>query len=520
MAERPSRNLGRPGKLGEMRTDPTHADVVILGAGFGGICAAVKLLESGRRNFIILEKSATAGGTWRDNVYPGCACDLPAQLYSFSFAQHPGWTHTYASQPDILAYLQRLVARHGIEQHLRFNTPITRAIWDDSAELWRLSTTDGRHFTGRVVIAATGALHTPRMPSIDGLESFAGSVFHTGRWRHDVDLAGRRVGVIGTGASAVQVIPAIAPSVGSLTVFQRSPPWVLPRHDRMIPAWCRQAFTVLPFLQTVSRIVRYWRAESIAIGFTVKPKLMGRGQKQSARFLTSVVKNPHIRDKLTPMYTMGCKRVLLSDDFYRAFNRDNVELVTEPITAVRPAGIVTADGRERPLDVIIAATGFKPFDISADIHIEGRNGRVLADEWRSGPQAFQGVAIAGYPNLFLVMGPNTALGHNSVLFMIEAQVRYILQCLAWRDGPRVGATINTTVIEVRKDAQRDFNDRLQRKFNRSVWKSDGSVWQLPCTSWYVHESGRHHVIWPGFATSYWWAMRAPKRSDFMIGSGP
>jgi len=506
-----------------MRGNPTHSDVVILGAGFGGICAAIKLLESGRRNFIILEKSATPGGTWRDNTYPGCACDLPAQLYSFSFAQHPGWPHTYASQPDILAYLHRLASRHDIERHIRFNTVVTRAVWDGSAGLWQLSSADGRQFNGRVVIAATGALHVPKMPVIDGLESFAGSVFHTSRWRHDVDLVGRRVGVIGTGASAIQVIPAIAPVVKSLTVFQRSPPWVLPRKDRVIPAWKRKAFVWLPCLQRLSRIAHYWRAESIALGFTVKPKLMGRGQKQSARFLASVVKDRHLRDKLTPMYTMGCKRVLLSDDFYPTFNRDNVELVTEPIVAVRPAGIVTADGRERPLDVIIAATGFKPFDISASIHIEGRDGRVLAEEWRSGPQAFQGVAIAGYPNLFLLMGPNTALGHNSVLFMIEAQVRYILQCLDWIDGARADGTNlpfpNAASVEVREDVQRAFNERLQQKFDRSVWKSDGSVWQLPCTSWYVHESGRHHVIWPGFATSYWWAMQTAKRADFSVRPG-
>jgi len=515
--------LGGHGKIRIMPDHLARADVLIVGAGFGGICAAIKLVESGRRDFIILEKASTPGGTWRDNTYPGCACDVPAQLYSFSFAQHPGWPHTYASQPAILAYLHRLASRHDVERHIRFNTEVTRAVWDGSVGLWRLSTTDGRQFNGRVVIAATGALHVPKMPVIDGLESFAGSVFHTSRWRHDVDLFGRRVGVIGTGASAIQVIPAIAPAVKSLTVFQRSPPWVLPRKDRVIPAWNRQVFARLPWLQRLSRIAHYWRAESIALGFTVKPKLMGRGQKQSARFLASVVKDRQIRDKLTPMYTMGCKRVLLSDDFYPTFNRDNVELVTEPIAAVRPAGIVTADGCERPLDVIIAATGFKPFDISASIHIEGRDGRVLAEEWRSGPQAFQGVAIAGYPNLFLLMGPNTALGHNSVLFMIEAQVRFILQCLDWIDGARVdgtrGTPSNATSVEVREDVQRAFNEGLQRKFDRSVWKSDGSVWQLPCQSWYVHESGRHHVIWPGFATSYWWAMRMPKRSDFLVGSG-
>lgn len=498
-----------------MRDNAPHADVIILGAGFAGICTAIKLVESGRRNFIVLEKADTPGGTWRDNVYPGCACDVPSHLYSFSFAQHPGWTSTFAAQPEILAYLRQLVLRYGIERHIVFNSNVVRMVWDGPAALWHLSTADGRSFSAHVVIAATGALHVPTMPAISGLDSFAGPVFHTARWRRDVELAGRRVGVIGSGASAVQIIPPIAEVAENLTIFQRSPPWILPRGERPISVLSRRAFAMVPGLQRLVRAALFWQAEAIAIGFTVKPKLMGRSQKRSARFLASVVKDPDIRAKLTPMYTMGCKRVLLSDDFYPVFNRSNVTLVTEPIVAVRPTGVVTADGQERSLDVIVAATGFKPFDVSASIHIEGRDGRILADEWHSGPRAFHGVAVAGYPNLFLLMGPNSALGHNSVLFMMETQVRYILQCLSWIDRDRPTARIGTT-IEVREEAQRDFNERLQRKFDRSVWKSDGSPWQLPCTSWYMHESGLNHVIWPDFSVAYWLAMRRPKRADFAV----
>lgn len=488
-------------------------DIALVGGGFGGICAAIKLLAAGRDDFVIFEKAGSLGGTWRDNTYPGCGCDIPSQLYSYSFAQHANWSRTYASQSEILAYIKGVADRYGIERKVLFNTEIVAATWDETAKLWRLAARDGREFTARVMIAATGALHLPKVPHFVGGESFAGPTFHSARWRHDVDLTGKRVAVIGTGASAIQFVPQIAPQVAKLHLFQRSPPWVLPRHNRTTSRIAKWAFSRIPPLQRAWRSLQYWDCEAIAIGFTVRPKMMGTWQKKSDAFMRSIIKDKTLADKLMPMYTMGCKRVLISDDFYPTMTRENVELVTEPIKEVRPTGIVTADGVEHPVDAIIYATGFKPFDVAANVRIQGRGGRNLADDWRDGPEAFHGVAVAGYPNFFLLMGPNSALGHNSIIFMIETQVRYILQCLKWLDEGQQGKRLQT--IEVREEVQRAFNTALQKRFDRSVWKSDGSVWQLPCTSWYVHASGKNHVLWPGFSVSYWWAMRKPDRRHFL-----
>jgi len=488
--------------------------VAIIGGGFGGVCAAIKLLERGQHDFVLFEKATSLGGTWRDNTYPGCGCDVPSHLYSYSFAQHPGWSRTYASQTEILAYLRRVAERHGVEGKVLFDTEIVSARWDEEAGLWRLAARDGHEFAARAVISATGALHVPKVPDLNGCESFAGPAFHSARWRHDVDLTGKRVAVVGTGASAVQFVPRIAQHVANLHLFQRSPPWVLPRNDRMVSGFARWAFARLPFVQRLWRSLQYWDSEAIAIGFTVRPKMMGSWQKKSDRFMRSVIRDKAVADKLMPMYTLGCKRVLISDDFYATMNRDNVEVVTEPIREVRPTGIVTADGVERQVDVIIYATGFRPFDVTRSMRIEGRGGRNLADDWQHGPEAFRGVAVAGYPNFFLLMGPNTALGHNSIIFMIESQVHYILQCLAWLDAPAShGKRLPT--VEVRADVQRDFNAALRAKFDRSVWQITKRPWYLPCMSWYVHESGKNHVIWPGFSSSYWWAMRAPDRRHFV-----
>lgn len=498
---------------------PALARAAIVGAGFAGLCAAIKLLEARSDDFVIFEKAASLGGTWRDNTYPGCGCDIPSHLYSFSFAQHAGWSRTYASQAEILSYIKEVAKHYGIERKVLFNTDIVAATWDEAARVWRLSAQDGRQFTARAVIAATGSLHLPKVPRFEGAESFLGPAFHSARWRQDVDLTGKRVAVIGTGASAIQFVPQIAPRVTKLHLFQRSPPWVLPRNDRTISRFTKHAFTRLPLVQRMWRAIQYWNSEKIAIGFTIRPKMMGSWQKKSDVFMRSIIKDRMLADKLMPMYTMGCKRVLISDDFYPTMTRDNVELVTEPIREVRPTGIVTADGKEREVDVIIYATGFKPFNIAESVRIEGRNGRLLADDWRDGPEAFYGVAVSGYPNFFMLMGPNSALGHNSIIFMIEAQVRYILQCLDWLDEGQTERRLET--IEVREDAQRSFNSALRKHFDRSVWKSDGSVWQLPCTSWYVHESGKNHVLWPGFSVSYWWAMRKPCRRHFLADmAGP
>lgn len=493
----------------QARGEAAEIGVAILGAGFGGICMAIKLLEAGRDDVVIFEKAGDLGGTWRDNTYPGCACDIPSHLYSFSFDQSPDWSRTYAPQPEILAYIRRVAARHGVDRLIRYETPISSLEWDDDRRLWRLGTPDGRRFTARAVVSAVGGLHLPKTPDIQGLASFAGPVFHTARWRHDVELAGKRVAVIGTGASAIQVVPAIAPAVERLTVFQRSPPWVLPRNDRAVSSLRKWVFRHVPGALRLWRAMQYWRAESVGLGLVYKPKLMSIGQKQSAEFKEREIQDPELRLKLNPFYTLGCKRVLLSDDFYATMTRPNVDLVTKEIAEIRPHAVVTADGREHPCDVIVLATGFKVFDPSLGTDVRGRGGRRLADDWREGPEGYLGVAVAGYPNYFMLVGPNSGLGHNSIVFMIEAQVRYVVQCLAWIAGGRLDP------VEVRPEVQRTWNDDLAKRFERTVWRDKpGSAWQLPCRSWYVDANGRNTTLWPGMSWGYWMLTRKPDPRDY------
>lgn len=491
--------------------DGADLGVAILGAGFGGIGMAIKLAARGRDDFVILEKAADLGGTWRDNTYPGCGCDVPAQLYSYSFAQNANWTRTYARQPEILAYLRRVAADRGIDRKIAFESGVTELAWDEAAGRWRLVTADGRRFTARAVVSAVGGLHLPKTPSLTGLDSFAGPAFHSARWRHDVDLAGKRVAVIGTGASAIQLVPEIAPQVDALTVYQRSPPWVLPRHDAAVSPAARWAYGNVPGLLRLARAWHYWRAEALALGLVYKPKLMGMGQKASAAYKEREIADPDLRLKLNPFYTLGCKRMLISDDFYATMTRPNVELVTDAIREVRPGGIVAGDGRERPCDAIVFATGFDAFNATAELTIRGRGGRTLAADWADGPAGYLGVVVSGYPNLFTIMGPNSGLGHNSIIFMIEAQVRYIAQCLDWLERGRLPA------VEVRPEVQRAWNDDLQRRFRRTVWqdKPGGSPWQLPCTSWYVNAQGRNTTLWPGLSAGYWLVTRRPRLADYL-----
>jgi len=489
--------------------------IAILGAGFGGICMAIKLLQRGRRDFAILEQASELGGTWRDNTYPGCGCDVPAHLYSYSFAQNPHWTRHYARQPEILAYLRRVAAEHGVDRTIVYDTAVVEMAWDEPAGHWLLTTADGRRFTARVVVSAVGALHVPKPPALAGLDAFTGPVFHSARWRHDVDLDGRHVAVIGTGASAVQMIPEIAPRVARLTVYQRSPPWVLPRRDRPVPPLARWAYARVPGLLRLVRAWQYWRAEAIGLGLAYKPKLMGMGQKASAAFKEREITDETLRLKLNPFYTLGCKRMLISDDFYATMTRPNVELVTDSIETVRPTEIVAADGTARPCDVIVLATGFDAFNATAGMAIRGRGGRLLADDWAAGPEAYRGVTVAGYPNLFLLLGPNSGLGHNSVVFVIEAQVRYILGCLTWLERGRL------PTVEVRPEVQRTWNEALARRFRRTVWQDrpGGSPWQLPCRSWYVNAHGRNTTLWPGLSATYWLAMRRPRLADYSTTAG-
>jgi cation diffusion facilitator CzcD-associated flavoprotein CzcO len=501
-----------PGTAAESPASTAEASVAILGAGLGGICMALKLLEAGRRDFIIFERASDLGGTWRDNTYPGCSCDIPSHLYSLSFAQHAGWTRRFASQNEIIAYIRDVAHRYGVYRHVLFNTCITAMHWNDSNGSWRLVTGNGRHFTTQAVVAAVGGLHTPAFPRIDGLGDFTGPLMHSARWQHDVELSGRNVAVIGTGASSTQIVPEIAPRVGSLHLYQRTPPWVLPRNDRPYSRFERWAYAQVPGLLALSRASHYWRAESRAVGLTMRPRYLKRSQKRVYQFLRRTVTDAGMRHNLWPDYTLGCKRVILSDTFYTALNLPHVDLVTTPIDRILPDAIVAQDGTVRPTDVIICATGFRAFDLAASIEIRGRRARLLSDDWRDGPRAFRGVAVAGYPNFFMIMGPNSGLGHNSILFMIESQSAYIRQCLDWLRRGLVDR------VEVREDVQREYNAAIDRRFEQTVWRGPEFDTQKACTSWYLHESGRNTAIWPSFSATYWLLMRRAERRHFLQGA--
>ncbi len=474
--------------------------VVIVGTGFAGLGMAIRLRQSGFDDFVILEKADDVGGTWRDNTYPGCACDIPSVLYSFSFEQNRQWSRSYPEQQEIWDYLRRCTDKYGIRGHIRFGVEFLGASYDDETSRWRVDTSTGPVTTTALVLGV-GALHKPAFPNLDGLSDFTGPVFHSAQWRHDVDLTGKRVAVVGTGASAVQFLPRIAPAAGQLDLYQRTPPWVIPKGDRPISALRRRLYRI-PGAQRLARNLTFWSLDGRAAAFSGHSWLMAPAQAIARRHLRRQVPDPELRRKLTPQYAMGCKRILPSNDFYPALTRPNVDVVTDPITRVGARGVLTADGTERPADVLILGTGFQVVNGFDHLAIAGRDGRKLSDAWPDGPEAYLGITVAGFPNMFLLVGPNTGLGHNSMVFMIEAQIRYVAQCLRLLDS--AGA------LEVRPEVQERFNARAQAKLKRSVWSVGG------CRSWYIGPNGRNTSLWPGAAISYWRRTRRADPADFAL----
>ena len=463
------------------------ADIVVIGTGFAGIGMAIALKKAGIEDFVVLERARDLGGTWRDNDYPGCACDIPSMLYSFSFERNDRWSRIYPPQGEIWEYLRRCVERHRIGPHIRFDTDVRGAEYDDASATWTVRTQHGELRT-RVIVSGMGPLNRANVPDIPGLQSFAGTVFHSSAWNHGYDLRGKNVGVIGTGASSIQFVPEIAPVAGRLHVFQRTPPWVIPKPDRAVGALGRTLRRFPPYAWAVRKLI-YWILEVRAYGFTVDPKRLELAERLSLHHLARQVPGAELRAKLTPAYRLGCKRVLLSSDYYPALQRPNVELVTSEIREVQPGGVVTADGVVRPLDALVFGTGFHAADSVAPMSIVGRGGVTLDDAWRDGARAYLGISVAGFPNLFLLIGPNTGLGHNSMVFMIEAQIRYVMSALAHMRRARVPA------LDVRREVQAGFNAALQRRMARTVWASG-------CTSWYLDRSGRNTTLWPGFTFVY------------------
>jgi cation diffusion facilitator CzcD-associated flavoprotein CzcO len=466
----------------------TTVDIAIVGSGFAGLGAAIRLSQAGRHDFVVLEKADSIGGTWRDNTYPGCACDVQSHLYSFSFAPNPNWTRLFASQPEIRAYLEDVTDRYHLRDRIRLNTAVTGAEWDGRA--WEVRTADGSTVRARVVVWGTGALHEPSLPEIDGLDRFEGTVFHSAQWDHDHDLRGRRVAVIGTGASAIQFMPRIQPEVASLTLFQRTAPWVLPKSDREVPPRMRRLYELAPALQKLQRAVIYARNEALVGGF-LKPGRMKVIERLARTYLDRrFADRPDLKARLTPDFTIGCKRILLSNDYYPCLKRDNVDVVTEKIVRVTETGVGTADGVQHEVDTVIFGTGFRIADSLTRIPITGRDGVTLADVWRTGKQALLGTTVAGFPNLFVLTGPNTGLGHSSMIYMIESQLNYLLDAL------RVIDERGVTAIDTRRDRQQEFNTAIQQRLDGSVWLRGG------CASWYLDEHGRNRTLWPGYTFDF------------------
>lgn len=458
-------------------------DVVVVGSGFGGIAVVRALREQGVHDVVVLERADSVGGTWRDNTYPGCACDVPSHLYSFSFAPNPDWSRLFSPQPEIESYLRRVADDLGVTASIRFGCALEAARWDDAAARWRLTTTDG-DLSCRVLVLATGGLSEPAVPDLPGLDRFAGPVMHTARWDHGVDLAGRAVAVVGTGASAIQVVPALQPVAARIDLYQRTPAWILPRRDRAVAEWERRLFRAVPAAQRAVRGGQFWRRELTTSAFTTRPALMDLARRTALAHLARQVPDPVLRDLLTPRYAMGCKRILLSDDFYPAVASDTVDLVPHAVTAVSPTGLVAADGRERAADALVFATGFHVTDPPVAGRIRDSAGRPLAEHLGRHPAAYKATAFPGFPNLFLVTGPNAGLANNSMVVMIEAHARYIADAVAGMQRHGVDA------LEVRREAVARWDAAVQAASEGTVWSSGG------CRSWYLDATGRNAALWP------------------------
>ncbi|WP_130391910.1 flavin-containing monooxygenase [Cupriavidus agavae] len=478
-------------------------DIAVIGSGFAGLGMGMRLKQSGVDDFLIFERAHAVGGTWRDNHYPGCACDVQSHLYSFSFAPNPGWSRMFSGQAEIRQYLEHCASRFGLRGHLRFGHALEHAQWDAAAAVWRLRMANGRRVRARVLVSGMGGLSTPAIPDIPGLDRFAGTVFHSQQWRHDYALEGRRVAVIGTGASAIQFVPRIAPQVAHLDLYQRTPPWIMPKPDRRISPVERALFRYVPVTQRLVRTGLYWMLESRVLGFVIHPKLMKAVEQVARRHLRRQVRDPALRQTLTPDYTIGCKRVLISNDYYPALTRDNVDVVTTGIDHVEADGVVLRDGTRRPADAIILGTGFRATDPIPRGVIVGRDGHDLTDAWRDGAEAYLGTTVAGFPNLFLIVGPNTGLGHSSMVLMIESQVNYVLDALRQMRAGQVQA------VDVQPPVQARFNHGIQRKLGRTIWSAGG------CASWYVDAAnGKNTTLWPGFTWQFRQATRAFRMADY------
>ncbi|MEX1155166.1 flavin-containing monooxygenase [Parvibaculum sp.] len=477
--------------------------VAILGAGAAGLCMAIRLQKAGIESFTILEKGVSVGGTWRDNTYPGSGCDVPSMLYSYSFEPKADWSRKFAGQAEIVDYFEGVARKYGLTPHIRFNTEVTEARFDEAAGLWRIRTASGEEIAANVLVSGVGQLNRPAFPKIDGLDAFKGAAFHSARWDHGVDLTGKNVAVIGNGASAIQFVPEIAPKVGRLTIFQRTPNWCVPKADRPFTEREKRLFRSMPWLVRAQRWLTWLMLERNFLAFTQGSWFGKMFEKATLKELEAHIADPELRRKLTPDYPAGCKRILLTNDWFPALSRPNVAVETSHIARVTENAVVTEDGVSHPADVVIFATGFESTDFLAPMKIVGRGNADLNEVWARGAEAHRGVAVAGFPNFFMLYGPNTNLGHNSIIFMIECQVNYIGQCIeALQNG-------KLRYIDVRREAMAAFNAALQKDMQKTVWAAG-------CSSWYKTADGKVTNNWSSFTARYWWEMRHPDFAEYAL----
>ncbi|EHR60903.1 flavin-containing monooxygenase [Saccharomonospora cyanea] len=477
--------------------------VLVIGAGFGGIAMAVELRRAGIHDVVVLEAAGDVGGVWRENTYPGAGCDVPSPLYSFSFAQNPDWPRRYALQPDILAYLRRVARRFGVYNLVRFHSEVTSADFDAETGRWLVRTADGTGYSARVLVPATGQLSRPVYPSVPGVDTFTGTSFHSARWDHGCELSGKRVAVIGTGASAVQFVPFLGQRAASVTVFQRTAPYVLPKRDRVYTERDKAILRAFPVLQKIDRL-GFWLYTEFAQQCLSKWRFLSPlFSVQTRRHLRRSVSDPDLRAALTPDHQLGCKRVLFSNDYYPALASSTVDVVTTEVVAVTPTGVRTADGTHHEVDVIVYGTGFAATEFLGSMTVRGLEGRDLSDAWRDGARAHLGITVPGFPNLFLLYGPNTNLGGGSIVHMLESQARYVREAVRWL------ASHSDHYLDVRPEVEQRWDREVQDRLARSVWTR--------CRSWYRDAGGRVVSIWPGRTSEYRRHTRALRLADFRLG---
>jgi cation diffusion facilitator CzcD-associated flavoprotein CzcO len=462
--------------------------VAVVGGGFGGVGAAVMLERAGYSNVTVFEKAERVGGVWHHNTYPGAACDIPSHLYEFSFEPNPRWSRRYAPQAEIQAYLEGVVDRYGVRDRIHTSTEVLRARWDESRDGWMIETSRGTHFAN-VLLTACGQLSVPTVPPLPGLDSFAGPAFHTARWRHDVDLAGKRVAVVGTGCSAIQVVPAIQPIVAQVDVYQRSPGWTLPKLDHPYSERAKRLFERFPIIQRLDRAAAFYFQELAAAGLTKHRWLLPAFKAIAQRRIDKAIDDPELRRKVTPTDQMGCKRIMLTDEWYPTLVKPNVELIVDRIAEITPTGIRTQAGGERPADVLVLATGFATHGFVAPMEIAGAGGRLLSEAWGDVPRAYLGLSVPGFPNMFLLYGPNTNGGSGSVVNTIECGVNHVIAALEQLDRA------SARRIEVSARAAEGFDRELREALA-------GTVWHSGCTNWYVDENGHDPNQWPWLWTTY------------------